>query len=405
MIIALVVIAFIIDSFPALSESFIHNQIKGMMDKGHTVLIYPKVIREGGGWKVLEKYDIEKNVFLQHFHGLDSFFKALKVLVASYLRLEQDRKAIRQSLNPIVFGWDAITLNQFRFILPFLGKHIDLLYCHYGTNGVFAAQLKKSGIDLPIITMFHGYDIRLGIEKGGGHYHPLFSSAHYILSISEYNKQQLLSFGCPEEKLVDLKIGIDTDRFRPNPRSDESQKLTLLSVGRLKKAKGYTTAIEAIASLPAELQRRVEYLIIGAGEDEQEFKELVENYGLTEIIRFVGGIPNSEIHHYYQQADIFIHPSYAEALPVVIMEAQSMALPVIATDVGSVNELVENERTGMLIQPGDVQALTDSLIMLIKDSELRKRLCKRARQKIIAQHNLHTQNQKLEELFYCTLNG
>ena len=396
-------IAFLIDSFPALSETFIHNQIIWMMNKGHNVYIFPIALREGKAWEIYSAYNLDGKINLQKNSSLKGYYKTLKNLVGSFIKYKNVRKATLLSLNIFRFGWDAVNLNQFRFIYPFNGKDIDIFYCQFGPNGNLAAELKQSGFDVPIVTQFHGYDIRLGLSKGGKIYAQQFKLASKILSISEYNKKHLIEFGCPPEKIIDHNVGIDTSRFYKEAKEWQPGKIIILSVGRLLKAKGYAVAIEAIKEIVGKVGIVFEYHIIGEGPDEDYFKQLVSNLGLSKHIKFLGGISNHLLHNYYHRSHVFLHPSFAEALPVVIMEAQAAGLPVVATKVGSVHQFVQNNISGILIEPKQVLPTADALRHLLQNEAIAIIMGKRGQQNILDNYNNEIQNGKLEKLFNTLL--
>ena len=211
--------------------------------------------------------------------------------------------------------------NLFLFLLLGSQKN-DILFCHFGTMGNRVAFLKKLGLAGPLVTMFHGYDIRLGIEKGGEIYKELFDVGQRFLAISEYNKRHLLDFGVPPHKLVVHPVGVNVDEFfLSNKKVDE--KVKILTVARLVPEKGLEYAIQAISELVKKNPGfHVQYNIIGEGPLEDSLKRTVAKHGLDKMVHFLGAETQDEVKQYLAKSNIFLLSSVAEALPVCLMEAQ-----------------------------------------------------------------------------------
>ncbi len=172
-------IAFLVDAFPAISETFILNQITGLIDLKHEVKILSAARPSDREYHDdIRKYNLAR---LTYYHN-DQFGNKL-TRVALFLILfvaffYKNPKAFLNSINFFKYGREALALTYFYKVLLFsLLKEFDIIQCHFGPNGNLAATLKEIGIKGRVVTMFHGYDIRRGIKDGGGIYKKLFEQA------------------------------------------------------------------------------------------------------------------------------------------------------------------------------------------------------------------------------------
>jgi len=263
--------------------------------------------------------------------------------------------------------------------------------------------LKELGIRGKLVTMFHGYDIRQGIEQGGGIYKKLFEKGSCFLSISYYNYKHLIEFGLDSQKIINHPVGIDLKRFpfkAGNVFKKEGGNVKIITIARFIKEKGLHYGIQAINKLVHEKGiKNIEYRIVGDGALQGELREMVEKYQLQKAVHFVGAQNQEGISKLLQESDIYFLPSIAEALPVVLMEAQAVGLPVVATNVGSVAELVKDNLSGFLVPSEDSAAMADKLMYLIKNPEIWKNFGQVGRVFIEDHYDIQKLNKKLVEIY------
>ncbi|MDR3347349.1 MAG: glycosyltransferase family 4 protein [Helicobacteraceae bacterium] len=182
----------------------------------------------------------------------------------------------------------------------------------------------------------------------------------------------------PQEKAKLLgSSGIDTDRWQ---RSGErkNDRISILFVGRLIKHKGIFELLEAAANLKARYGESIEFVIVGASDRGNLFNadlKRVNAYG--RVASFVGA--QDDVWRFYNDADIFVLPSYREGVPRTVLEAMSMSLPVVTTDAIGCRETIEQEESGLFVPIGDSHALEKALERLIDDRALREKMGKAAR--------------------------
>jgi glycosyltransferase involved in cell wall biosynthesis len=152
-------------------------------------------------------------------------------------------------------------------------------------------------------------------------------------------------------------------------------------VGSLIPRKGVDTVIKAIAEMPDSTGA---YLtVVGDGTDRQRLENLARERGVEGRVQFNGETEPDKVMDFYESTDVFVLASHSEGRPNVVMEAMAAAVPVIASEIDGVKELVTAGETGLLFRPGDVNGLVDQLLKVSKDIELRERLALKARQFIV----------------------
>ncbi len=397
-------IAFIIEEFPALSETFILNQITGLLDLGHKVNIF--AITNPGDKKIhqdVKKYDLmDKTHYLPQIpkNIIIRFLKALLLIIKN---LHRNPGLITNALNFLKNGKGSLSFRNLYFVIPFLDEDYDIIQCHFGPNGNIGARLKQIGIKGKLVTMFHGYDIRLGLREGKDIYSQLFELGDTFLSISDYNRRNLILLGADPEKIIFHPVGIDTDKYPfkwNSAQAEYSKDITIITVARLCEGKGLQYGIRAIRKLLDQKPGlHLKYNIIGVGPLENQLNSLVRELDLNTVVHFLGPMEEEEVRRNLQLAHIFLLPSIAEALPVVLMEALSTGLPVVATTVGSISQLIMNEKTGFLVPPKDIDALSDRLIYLIENPELWPQMGQRGCELIKKNYDIKILNKQLTQIY------
>jgi colanic acid/amylovoran biosynthesis glycosyltransferase len=186
--------------------------------------------------------------------------------------------------------------------------------------------------------------------------------ARFVVCISHYARSQLMGLVGTEHwgKLRVVRCGVDLARFPVVDRSERENATRILNVGRTVPEKGQALLIEAVAELAARgLDARL--TIVGGGPQLDELRGLAERLGVAESVELTGPVGQGEILAHYERADVFAMPSFAEGIPVVLMEAMATGLPVVSTHIAGIPELVSNGQSGFLVQPGRADALRDAL--------------------------------------------
>jgi glycosyltransferase involved in cell wall biosynthesis len=174
--------------------------------------------------------------------------------------------------------------------------------------------------------------------------------------------------------------------------------LQVLCVGRLVPEKGQRVLLEAVAML-ARRGRPVRLCYVGDGPDRAALEARVAELGLSDRVRFAGGVNQDAILAHYEAADAFALASFAEGIPVVLMEAMAMGLPCVTTYTAGIPELVRDGVDGVLVSPSDAEGLAAALERLLDDPALRARLGAAAREHVLERWRLDASVDRLAEIF------
>ena len=403
-------IAFIVSGFPRLSETFILNQVTGLLDNGHDVRIFAGYDpRESKEHADVERYRLADRVHYPAALPRNKTVCRLKALGAVAAVFLQRPIATLRMLRNLLRGDEGFCYKRLYTALAFLKKRFDIIHCHFGHNGELAVFLKEADMGVKLAVMFHGSDIRLGLKEGPQRYRPLFAAADSVLANSQYSYRHLIDFGSDPKKTAVHPVGIDLKRFSCRDLSavrPPSDKIALITVGRLVEEKGPEYGIKAFARL-AEANSRCDltYRIVGDGPLEDELKALARELSLEEKIIFTGSASGKEVIEHLQQADIFLLPSVAEAFGLVLIEAQAMGMPVVATSVDGVAEALRPDESGFLVPGKDVDIMAEKLQYLIDHPECWPEMGRCGREFAEKNFDIKSLNQRLLRIFGDLLEG
>jgi glycosyltransferase involved in cell wall biosynthesis len=194
------------------------------------------------------------------------------------------------------------------------------------------------------------------------------------------------------------------DPARYDFAATRSEVKKLLYTGRLAGEKGIPVLFESLRMLQSE-EYDFELTLVGDGPDRQALKEMARQMGIADRVVFAGFASQEGVRDHLRQSDIFILPSFAEGVPVSLMEAMACGVPVIATYVGGVVELVQDGATGQVVYAGDPNSLKQAIVRYLDDAALCERVSRMGRERVVADFNLDREIDKLAELFRDHMNG
>jgi colanic acid/amylovoran biosynthesis glycosyltransferase len=252
----------------------------------------------------------------------------------------------------------------------------DLLHAHFATQGTAEARRLASVLDVPFTFTAHRYDI---YAKAPVDLADRIDAAAAVVTVSRANVRHLTrTYAVSPGKLHVIPCGVDVRRFRPSPRRVSPP--LVVCVARLKPIKNHTLLLEACALLAA---RGVPFrcVLVGDGPARPEVEKTRDRLGLGEIVELVGPAEHGEVLRWWQRASAAVLTSEYEGMPVCLMEAAACGVPVVATAVGGVPELIEDGVTGLLAPAGDAAAVAERLECLLVDPVLAARLGAEARKR------------------------
>ena len=275
------------------------------------------------------------------------------------------------------------------------------VHAHLGsqaaTVGLFVKRVFGVGFSITV----HGPDEFY--DALGQHLTEKVEAADFIVCISDFARSQLMRLSEYQHwsKLLVSRLGIDPAVFAPRAQPQPSAApFEVLCVGRLTPSKGQHILIDAIARM-VEQGRNVRLRVVGAGVDEASLKQHAASLGPHVV--FEGAVNQDRIRSLYAAADCFCLPSFAEGIPVVLMEAMAMQIPCVTTHITGIPELIRNGIDGLLVAPSDVDGLVSALSQLVDDPALCSSLGVEARKQVSKYYNLTRNVQTLAGIFQARL--
>lgn len=400
-------VGFFLLKFPLSSETFVLNQITAFIDMGFEVEIV--ALQKGdtqnthAAWT---KYNLAARTRWLQDEPTGKVAK-LRHRASQTLR-GIHRKNTWQALNLKRYGAESRSL----ILSAICGQvakplHADVFIAHFGPAGVTAAKLRELGVIRgKIATIFHGIDIssREVLNHYTPEYQQLFRRGDLMLPISDLWAGRLQKMGCPREKIAVSRMGVDMTRFSPRPVKAPATPLEIISVARLTEKKGLHVAIEACRQLK-EQGVAFRYRILGIGPWERRLRTLIEQYQLEDVVEMPGFKPSHEVKAMLDDADVFLLPSVTgadgdmEGIPVALMEAMAVGIPVVSTLHSGIPELVEADKSGWLVPENDARALAQRLAAFSQlDTDELAPVIKRAREKVEHDFNQQVINRELASL-------
>ena len=231
-----------------------------------------------------------------------------------------------------------------------------------GFGSCLLAKLFKK----PIVIKVHGSDINITMQSVVRKKMILYAlkNSARIIAVSNALKDKMISMGALKEKIVVIPNGVDTILFSPMDRVECRKKLNIpneqkivLFMGNLKQIKGLNHLIEAMSRLPDDIR----LILVGSGGERDSLRALAERMGIQARVNFAGSRLHSEIPVWINASDVLCLPSLNEGCPNVVLEAQSCGIPVVATRVGGVSDIIRSSDTGLLVEPAYSDQLSDAL--------------------------------------------
>lgn len=391
-------VAYLVNQYPKVSHTFIRREIQALEAEGVEVARYTvrptleHLVDEADRDELARTESLLgrslgstlKAVGYQAFVRPGRFLSAAKA--AAKMGARSDRGLLRHGAYLV----EACVLERL-----LASRRVEHLHAHFGTNSATVAALCHRLGGPKFSFTVHGPEefdkpAAIGLE------HKIREGA-FVVAISDYGKSQLMRQSAHDDwsKIAVIRCGLDASYLErePSPPPDTRR---LVCVGRLSEQKGQLLLVEAVAEIkragiPSEL------VLAGDGEMRGDIEELVSEHGLESQVRITGWLDASGIQRELEAARALVLPSFAEGLPVVIMEAMALGRPVLSTYVAGIPELVVPGETGWLVPAGSVAALADGLKQVLETppDELR-RLGECGRQRVRELHDVRLSARELK---------
>lgn len=416
-------VAYLVSQYPALSHAFIEREIGELRAAGVQVSILSvrrpdpdELLSEQARADALDTVAIQGlDVPTLLAHHLRYLLAHPRAWLATALRSARQARGPRRRLKRLMYFAEAVpTLAVLR------AQGVRHVHVHFANNAADIAELAVElgeRVDGPgswsWSMSMHGpteFEDPAGYRLGAK-----VASAAFVACISDFCRRQLLAVAAhvPAAKLAVVRMGVDADRFPPagaqraeragaaGLRPDTDEPLRVLFVGRLVPEKSPLDLVDALARVG----RPIEARIVGSGPLRQQIQERIAARGLSGRVHCLGGLGQDQLPVNYRWADVFCLPSHAEGIPVVLMEAMSTELPVLTCDIAGIPELVEDGTNGLLVTPGDIDALADRLRLLADNPAYRSELGARGRETVLREYRSSVNARRLLQLLETVDHG
>ena len=394
--------AYFINQYPKVSHTFIRREIAALERIGVAV---ERIALRGWDEQVTDAEDVAERERTRYVlrDGLGALVAgALAYAIRRPGRMARglalawrmSRGAERPLPFHLVYLFEAVRV--VRWMEAAGARHV---HAHFGTNSAEVAQLAHALADVTYSFTVHGPEEfdkpqALGLAAK-------ISSAAFVVAISSFGRSQLCRWvpSTQWDKIQVVHCGLEPAFFQPSDALAAQPVPRLVCVGRLCEQKGQLLLVEAVAAL-ARQGLRFELVLAGDGEMRGEIEAAIARLGIADRVRITGWISSAQVRAELLAARALVLPSFAEGLPVVIMEAMALGRPVISTFIAGIPELVRTGSEGWLIPAGEVDALADAMRDCLQaTSERLLALGRAAHQRVGERHQVDTEAAKLKTLF------
>lgn len=381
-------VAYIMSQFPTVTETFIAREILAMERSGLLIGIYPLRRRQAIGVRQPEADAVESSIY-------DVPLLSPRILISQLILMGTRPTQYLGALIALIRGtWPSLNYVLGACAIFPKAAHLARLlekngtqhvHCHFANHPTSAGFIIQRLTGIPYSFTAHGSDIhrdRRGLCLK-------VREAKFTVAISEFNRRVIIG-ECGEAVAARVHVihcGVDREQFPYRAGGLGSAPLRILCVGKLHEVKGQRFLLDACRLLASEGVAFFCHLV-GAGPDRRALQSLISQYGLQNSVRLEGAKSSSDIAHLLRRTNALVAPSVPskdgrrEGIPVALMEAMSSGVPVIASRLSGIPELVEDRETGLLVEPGDSAGIARALISIKDDAALARRLAIAGRKKI-----------------------
>ena len=315
----------------------------------------------------------------------------MRIIASSY------RRPAGGSLKGVVVFVKAAALAR---LVERLGvRHVHAHFIHHPATAAWAIH-RLTGVSFSVTA--HADDLFIGPAL----LHEKVSAASFVATISEYNRTFLERLVPGAGRIEVVRCGIDP---RLLPYRERKRRRRVVCVARLEPKKGHRDLLHAIALAKPDVPE-LSLDLVGEGAEQDALVQLSDDLGLSHDVRFHGPLSSQQVRALLYDCDLFVlaavrtrvasfRTGYMDGIPVSLMEAMATGLPVVATSISGIPELVMDGQTGILVTDGDVQALAGAIVRLCKEPGLGIQLARRARSLVVERFNLDVESERLATLF------
>jgi len=399
-------IAYLVSQYPAVNHTFVFREIRQLRSRGFEIHVASIGATEGFESEMsAEERDEHTQTYYVKRAGIlgatQAHVRALLTRPGSYLSglswaVRYAGFDLRKILRNLFYFAEAVMVGEW------MNRHsLNHVHIHFSSMvGLLLCKVYPFTISITI----HGPDEFDSTLPTGWCLAQKIEACKFICAISNYGRSQLMRICSPSQwgKIEVSPLGVDPSLFSPRSLRESPSPFRLLCVARLAPVKAQLILLAAFDRVVRK-GRNVQLRLVGDGPDWAALEQAVIRRGLTGKVILEGWLNQEGVRAAYEEADLFVLASFAEGVPVVLMEAMAMEIPCVATWVAGVPELIRNEIDGLLVPPSDEAALAAAIVRLMDDPDLRRRLGPAARQRVLKDYDLLRNTGHLASIFHARL--
>ena len=392
-------IAYLVSQYPAVHHTFIMREIRSLRQAGFTI----RVISVRQPDRPASQMAVEEQDELPFTRAIlaEPLWKAATAVIATLLakpfgffrglglvaRLGGGDP--RRTLAHLLYFAEAVVAGRWMMEEGYSHFHV-----HFSST---VGLLLTAVFPLTMSITFHGPDEFT--DPAGFHLARKVAACSFVCATSRFARSQVMRFCDPSlwSKVEVSWLGVDTRLYAPRPHKEQPDLFEMLCVARLARVKAQRVLIETVSRLIRE-GYRVRLRLVGDGPDRDLLEARVAELGIGAAVRFEGWRNEDAVRALYEQADLFVLASFAEGMPNVLMEAMAMEIPCVATWITGIPELITDGVHGLLVAPADEKGLAEAIAKLLDDPDLRLRLGRAGRARVLEQYNLDTNTRRMAEI-------
>jgi len=401
-------VAFLLSQYPAVSHTFLLQEVLGLRARGfriETVSINrpdrpvhrlpAQEAAEAGATHYIKDGNPARALWFALLTALLHPAVVFRALTAIH-RLPN--LTLRQRSRWLFYLIEALLVGRWMHM-----RSLRHLHVHFGGAVASVGYLTSIAWKIPYSLTIHGPEELLNTSPY--QLHEKLLQASFIFCISDFCRSQLCQLTTPSQwsKFTVIRLGVNPARLTPRqPARQASSQIQLVCTGRLVAAKGHHILLESLKRLR---DRGVELhaTLIGDGPERSRLEDFLHLHGMQHAVTFTSALSHAETLAHVREADIFVLASFAEGIPVALMEAMAFGVPCISTTIAGIPELICSGKDGLLVPPANSIALANAIESLAHDPALRAFLGHSARRRILEQYNLAHNHDLLAKSFQARL--
>jgi colanic acid/amylovoran biosynthesis glycosyltransferase len=397
-------IAYVTQTFPALTQTFVYRETLALEGKGFDIMTCAIWKPDKDSLSRESRHLVDRSFYVFPISWFRFFMAHLYFLLTRPIKyigtllfvLTRKGERGKNRLRTLFHFSEAVYL-----ALEVKKRHVVHVHAHFTINAATIALVLSRLLGISFSFTAHNifFTDRILLKDK-------VQEARFIVAISEFSKQFLSRLVPGEQhKIHVVHCGLSLEDFFPDAKPENDVPL-LLFVAQLAERKGAQVLVETCSILS---ERGVPFRcsMVGGGAEPEVLclRQLVERHALDGAVELAGAVPQERLKQYLQRADLFVLPCITasdgdmDGIPVSLMEAMAMEIPTVSTYVSGIPELIENEQSGLLVPEKDPEALADAIQRVLRDEKLRERLGKNGRCRVQAEFNIHKNVAQLVNLF------